>query len=212
MKKSILVTGCIALISLAGCNRSKVDSVQAAENPTDAAAASSATAPVVATTIPAGTGLRVRLLGPLDTRSNRAGDRFTATLDEPLVSGDRVIVPKGTVFSGHVTQSRPSGRFKGRAVLALRLDTFELNGRSYPVATLSSARASKKKHGFGWIGGGTGGGALIGALAGGGEGAAIGAGAGAAAGTVGSVVTGKRQVHLPTEYPLRFTLANPIVI
>lgn len=208
MKKSILVLGCIALISLAGCSRSKVNTVQAAENPTDPAAST----PVVQTTFPAGTSIRVRLETSLDTRTNRAGDRFTAVLDEPLVSGDRVIIPKGTVFSGHVTQSRPSGRFKGRAVLALRLDSFDLNGRNYPVATTSSARASKKKHGFGWIGGGTGGGALIGALAGGGEGAAIGAGAGAAAGTVGSLATGKRELHLGAEYPLRFTLANPIVI
>lgn len=208
MKKSILVTGCIALISLAGCSRSKIDSVQAAENPTEASASPAASA----VTIPAGTSIRVRLEHALDTRTSRAGDRFTAALDEPLVSGDRVILPRGTLFTGHVTQSKPSGRFKGRALLALKLDSFERDGRSYPVTTTSSARASKKKHGFGWIGGGTGGGALIGALAGGGEGAAIGAGAGAAAGTIGSLATGKRELHLGAEYPLRFTLAQSIVL
>src|SRR5712691_4571792 len=93
--------------------------------------------------IPSGTVVHVRLLDTLDTKRNRAGDRFTATLDEPLVSGDRVIVPKGTPFRGHIVQARQSGRFKGRAAMALSLDSFDLNGRTYPLETNRSARASK---------------------------------------------------------------------
>jgi hypothetical protein len=66
----------------------------------------------------------------IDTRRNRAGDRFTATLAEPLVSRDRVVVPRGTRFSGHIVEAKPSGGFKGRAVLALKLDSMELHGRT----------------------------------------------------------------------------------
>jgi hypothetical protein len=223
MKKSILIT-CISLIALAGCNRSKIDSVQAAENPTGAvpvassdpsAAPPEASAPrTSAAMLPAGTNFRVRLQGALDTRSNRAGDKFTAVLDEPLVSGERVVVPKGTIFTGHVTRSTPSGRFKGRAVLAVQLDSFSQNGQTYVIRSTNSSRASHshKKHNWAWIGGGSGGGAAIGAIAGGGSGALIGAGAGAAAGTVGSAITGKRQVHLPAEYSLRFSLVEPITL
>jgi hypothetical protein len=238
MKKSIpvFIPGviCILLTALAGCNRQKIASVQAAENttatagatenptatagaaenPTPAAGADPATVAPQPVTVPAGTRVRVRLQEALDTRRNRAGDRFTAALDEPLVSGDRVVVPAGTEFTGHVTRSKPSGRFKGRAVLALQLDSFSENGQTYAIRSMSATRASAghKKHALAWIGGGSGGGAAIGALAGGGTGALIGAGAGAVGGTVGSAITGKRQVHLPAEYELRFALSEPITL
>jgi hypothetical protein len=164
--------------------------------------------------VPAGTRVRVRLLDSLDTKYTRPGQRFSASLDEPLVSGNRVVVPRGTVFHGRVTEAKSSGRFKGRAVMALHLTSFTMNGRTYPIHSNSSARVSAghKKHHLAWIGGGTGGGAAIGAMAGGGVGAAIGAGAGAAAGTVGSAITGKRQVRLPAESTMTFTLRAPLSI
>ena len=162
--------------------------------------------------MPAGASFRVRLLETIGTRRNRAGDVFTASLDEPLVDGDRVVVPKGTMFSGHILESKPSGRFKGRAVLELRLDSFSLNGQVYQISSTDSSRVSKghTRHNLTWIGGGAGGGALVGAAAAGGPGALIGMGAGAAAGTVGSVFTGKREVTLPVETTLRFSLESPV--
>jgi hypothetical protein len=151
------------------------------------------------------------LIEALDTRRTRVGDRFTASLDEPLVVGDRVVVPQGASFYGRVTQSKTSGRFKGRAVLALKLDSFEINGQRHDIRSTNSTRISTghKKHHLLWIGGGSGGGAAVGAIAGGGAGALIGAGAGAAAGTIGSAITGKRQVSLPAETPVTFTLQEP---
>jgi len=162
--------------------------------------------------IPAGTVVHVRLLDTLDTKRNRTGDRFTATLDEPLVAGDRVIVPKGTRFRGHIVQARQSGRFKGRAAMALSLDSFAFNGATYPLETTRSARSSRghKKRNWLWIGGGSGGGAAIGAIAGGGAGALIGAGAGAAAGTAGAAITGKRNLTIPVETRLAYTLESPV--
>ena len=161
-----------------------------------------------------GTRVRVRLAQTLDTKRNRAGDRFSATLDEPLVVGDRVAVPRGTPFEGHVVTSAESGRFKGRAALALRLDSFTLRGVTYDVATNRPSRVSAghKKRNWMWIGGGSGGGAAIGAIAGGGTGALIGAGAGAAAGTVGAAFTGKRHVILPVESPVTFALQAPVAV
>jgi hypothetical protein len=208
MKRQVLAI-CAGLLALAGC--SKVPgSAEAVGNPS--AGALSASSAVREFTIPEGTSFRVRLQETLDTRRNRAGDRFTAALDEPLVDGNRVVIPKGTNFAGHVVTSRPSGRFKGRAVLALKLDSFTLDGATYDIQSTSSSRVSAghKKHHFLWIGGGSGGGAAIGAIAGGGTGALIGAGAGAAAGTVGSAITGKRQVSLPAETSLRFRLETPV--
>ena len=162
--------------------------------------------------IPSGTPLHVRIDSSIDTRRNRAGDPFTATLSQPIEVSGRVVVPAGTRFDGHVTTAAASGRFKGRAVLGLRLDSFRLNGRTHPVRTTSVDRvsAAHKKRNAVLIGGGAGLGAAIGAIAGGGKGALIGAGAGAGAGTVGAGVTGKREVGIGAETPLRFTLRAPI--
>jgi len=164
--------------------------------------------------LPPGTSVRVRLAQTIDTKRNRAGDRFSATLDEPLWWENRVAVPRGTPFEGHVVTSAESGRFKGRAALALRLDSFSLKGVRYDVNTNRPTRTSRghKKRNWLWIGGGSGGGAAIGAAAGGGAGALIGAGAGAAAGTVGAAFTGKRHVTLPVESPVTFALQAPVAI
>ena len=67
-----------------------------------------------------------------------------------------------------------------------------------------------KKRNLVAIGGGSGVGAAIGAIASGGTGALIGAGAGAVAGTVGAAVTGKKEVTIPAESVVRFTLGAPV--
>ena len=206
--KTILYPTLALLLWAGGCSRTP--SVEAASDPKGNPVAAAFAAPAIE--IPSGTIARVRLLETLDTKRNRAGDRFTATLDEPIVSGDRVVVAKGTPFAGHIVEARSSGRFKGRAAMALSLDSFELDGIRYPLETTRAARSSAahKKHNWLWIGGGSGGGAAIGAIAGGGAGALIGAGAGAAAGTVGAAFTGKRNVTIPVESRLAFTLREPV--
>jgi hypothetical protein len=210
-KQVLVVTICVGLAGLSACNRNGSPVVQANANPAPTVA------PPPTFTLDAGAQIPVRLQETLDTRRNRAGDQFTAVLDAPLVSGDQVgaqvIVPKGTPFYGHITQAAPSGRFKGRAVMALTLDSFQLNGQTYPVTSTSTERVSRghKKRNWLWIGGGAGGGAAIGAAAGG-PAALIGAGAGAAAGTVGAAITGKRQVELPTETRITFKLLSAVQI
>lgn len=225
----------ILVLAAAGCNRGQVTPVAADSSappevnggmktsgvktlvertPAPAASAAPRRARRSDLILEPGTSVRVRLAQTIDTKRNRSGDRFSATLDEPLVVGDRVAVPRGTPFQGHVVTSAESGRFKGRAALALRLDSFSLNGVKYDVSTNRPARVSKghKKRNWLWIGGGSGGGAAIGAIAGGGTGALIGAGAGAAAGTVGAAFTGKRHVTLPVETPVTFALQAPVAV
>jgi hypothetical protein len=164
-------------------------------------------------TLPQGTLFEVRLAETLDTRRNRTGDRFTATLDTPIITQNGAeIIPRGANFSGRVDTSRASGRLKGRAVMTLELDAFELNGKKYTISTSHAARVSgsHKKRNIILIGGGAGTGAGIGALAGGPAGALIGAGAGAGAGTLGAVFTGKKQVSIPVETRLGFELRGPV--
>ena len=115
-------------------------------------------------TIPATTRLRVRINESLDTKRNRTNDGFSAVLESPVVIGDRVALPQGTGFHGHILVSRSSGRLKGRAELSLVLDEVELAGTNYPIDTRSNARVSRghKRRNWGWIGGGSGVGATMG--------------------------------------------------
>src|SRR5262249_46716542 len=154
----------------------------------------------------------IRLAQSIDTNRDRPGTPFLAHVSAPVMHNGKVILPRGTVCHGHVAESRPSGRLKGRAVLSLYLDSFDLNGRKYTIETSAPYFTSKshKKRNLAIIGGGAGGGAAIGALAGGGMGAAIGAGAGTVAGVTGAAITGKRQVHLASESRVTFNLRQAV--
>jgi hypothetical protein len=162
--------------------------------------------------IPAGTRIEVRLAQTLDTKYARPGDRFSATLDNPIVAGDHVLVPRGTPFKGTIEQSRSSGRLRGRAVMVVRLQSFHLNGVTYPIATSTdtAVSGSHKKHNLEFMGGGPAAGAGIGAVAGGGAGALIGAGAGAVAGTASALITGRKNVKLPVESRMVFSLRSGV--
>ncbi|HUP02462.1 MAG TPA: hypothetical protein VMU19_00640 [Bryobacteraceae bacterium] len=164
--------------------------------------------------IPAGAEVHVRLDQGLSTKHDRAGEGFEATLYAPITVGGRVVAPKGTRFHGRVLEAKQSGRFKGRAVMELALDSFQLNGVRYNIGTRPDVRTSgsHKKRNLVLMGGGAGGGAAVGAAAGGGTGAMIGAGIGAAAGATTAFLTGHKNVALRAETPLEFTLKSPVQV
>jgi hypothetical protein len=198
-------------VAAAKGNPEPVERVQPAPQPQGLATdpAPSAEMPGGATVVlPRGSVLRVRIDQAIDTRRNRAGDHFHASLTAPVLVHGKAVLPGGTEFTGHITQSDASGRLKGRALLAVTLDSFRLNGKEYRVHTGSVERlsAAHKKRNLGFIGGGTGLGAALGAIAGGGKGALIGAAAGAAAGAAGAAATGKLEVGIGAETVLTFPL------
>jgi hypothetical protein len=106
------------------------------------------------------------------------------------------------------------GHFAGGALLSLKLDSITVDGQQLPVrtATLTQTLKGKGKRTAVIAGGGAGLGALIGGLAGGGKGAAIGAAAGGGAGTAGSAYTGNKEIILPAESAVAFTLKAPLTI
>ena len=162
--------------------------------------------------IPPGTRLRVRLDQDLGSKISMPGDTFGATLIDPVVVDNTVVLPQGARAEGTVIEARPLGRFKGGAMLAIRLERVRTGWGVYPVSTttVERAEAGKGRRTAEFIGGGGGLGALIGGLAGGGEGALIGALAGAGAGTAGTAFTGNRQIVLPAETVLTFRLERSI--
>jgi hypothetical protein len=130
-----------------------------------------------------------------------------------LVNG-QVVIPKGARAEGTVVDAKPLGRFKGGAALAIRLERVQTTAGSYPVATstVSKVEQGKGKRSAAFIGGGAGLGALIGGLAGGGKGALIGGLVGAGGGTAGTAMTGNKQIFLPAETLLTFTLEHSVHI
>lgn len=165
-------------------------------------------------TIPANAVITVRTSQELGSKISQSGDTFTATVARPVDVGGAVVIPDGAKATGTVVAAHPLGRFKGGALLELRLTSVEINGRSVPVETAAIARTEKGKgkRTATLIGGGAGLGAIIGGIAGGGKGAAIGALAGAGAGTAGTAFTGNKEIVIPAEYALSFKLKNPVEV
>jgi hypothetical protein len=92
-----------------------------------------------------------------------------------------------------VVDAKALGRFSGGASLTLKLTSTNLR-----TAVLA--------------GGGAAVGALIGGLAGGGKGAGIGALAGGGAGTGGAAFTGNKDIVLPAESAISFTLEQSLEV
>jgi len=168
----------------------------------------------MAMVIPAGTTVTVRLGQSVGSKISEAGQGFTATVASPVEVGGKALIPSGAEAAGTVVDAKPLGRFKGGAVLQLKLTSITVNGKSQAVETsaVSRSQAGKGKRTAVLAGGGAGLGALIGGLAGGGKGAAIGALAGAGAGTGGAAFTGNKDIVLPAESALTFKLEQPLTV
>ncbi len=165
-------------------------------------------------TVPEGTDLTVLLDQSLSSMENHPGDMFQASVAVPIVIDGKTVVPKDARVKGHVVDAQASGRLSGIARLVLTLDSVEVSGELYDIATSDEGRLGKnhnKRNGI-LIGGGAGLGALIGGIAGGGKGAVIGSAAGAGAGTAGAAYSGKKDIRVPAETRLTFQLARSATI
>jgi hypothetical protein len=147
--------------------------------------------------VPADTEMRIQLTSPIDTKNNRAGDRFTAVVLMPAAY-------EGATIEGHIARLEKSGKVTGRTELALAFDTITLkDGREGALSAqlerviesetvkevdqegnVRSGSRSKESQVRG--GAGAAAGAVIGAIIGGVKGAVLGAVIGGAAG-VGTV-------------------------
>jgi hypothetical protein len=164
--------------------------------------------------VPEGTVLTVQTTTTLSTKSKVTGDRFRATLAQPLLFENREIASEGAEVTGQIIEADPGGRVKGVATLTVTLIGLAVNGKSVDIATHSvtqSADASKRKDAA-EVAAGAAVGAVIGAIAGGGKGAAIGTAAGGGAGAGVVLATRGEAALIPAESMLTFRLSQPLSV
>src|SRR6266851_2916619 len=141
--------------------------------------------------LPAGTNITIRMIDAVDSETNRIGQTFRANIDEPVVVGSQVVIPRGADAVVKLVDSKESGKIAGRTELGLDLMSVRVGGKMADISTqeVTKASGSRGARSAKVIGGTTALGAIIGGIAGGGRGAAIGAGSGAAVGTGAEVLT-----------------------
>jgi len=176
--------------------------------------ASSAPAPVPkspAVTVPAGTTVNVRLSQPIDVDASHAGQTFKAIVDDPVMVGGSIAIPRGAAAVLQAAQVAQSGSMKGSDKITLKLNAVGFGGKMYEVASsyVESKGKGEGKRTARKIGGGAGLGAIVGGIAGGGSGAAIGAAVG---GVTGAAVAsgGEEHLQLPAETRLQFQLTTAV--
>ena len=178
-----------------------------------ASRATSAPAPRAASgvTIPAGTVVTVRMIDAIDSDVTGEGERFRASIDDPIVVDNQVVIPRNSDATVQVVRVEQSGRISGSDEVSLKLFDITVNGRPYEIASnyAEVKTGGKGKSTAKTTAVTTGVGAALGAIFGGGKGAAIGAGAGAGTGVAVSAGRGKR-LRIPSETRLDFVLRAPL--
>ena len=220
----VLLLSAVLAFSL-GCNKQSAPAAgsssaagadnSAAQPGANSASSESSAARVPETlTIPAGKVITIRLADAVGSKISQPGQSFGGSLAKTVEVDGEVAIPEGAKVEGEVVDAKPLGRFAGGALLQLRLNSIRVNGDSMPVqtATVTQTLKGKGKRTAVLAGGGAGLGALIGGLAGGGKGAAIGAVAGGGAGTAGTAFTGNKEIVLPAESAVAFTLKESLKI
>jgi hypothetical protein len=185
----------------------------AAATASPAAAAAPKKAAPRPVTVPAGTPLNVRLTQGIDVDASQAGMTFKGIVDDPVMVGGVVVIPRGASAVLQAVNVQQSGTMKGSDKISLKVNAIGFGGRMYEVVTgyvETKGKGEGKKTGR-KIGGGAGLGAIVGGIAGGGEGAAIGAVVG---GVAGAAVAsgGEEHLKIPAETRLQFQLTAAVNI
>lgn len=99
----------------------------------------------VAAEIPQGTHVLLRMENSISTRTAQEGDYVYLRTASPVAVQGAIALPAGSYVQGVVSASKRSGRVKGRAELAIRLETVTLaTGQAYKFAPhLSSVDAGE---------------------------------------------------------------------
>jgi hypothetical protein len=190
--------------------------IQAVSGPDNQASASNEVNLPATLTIPAGTVVPVRVSQWISSDKNQPGDRFSATLEQPIVANGWVVARRGQTMIGRVSVAQKASHNGGVSQLGVELNELTLvDGQVLPAKTQmvrGEPQSTPPGRNVGIVGTTTALGAVIGAAADGGEGAAIGAGLGATAGLIGILSTRGNPTIIYPESVLTFRLDVPITV
>ena len=158
--------------------------------------------------VPIGTNLKIRLNDTISSKESRAGDKFTASVMDPVRFNEATV-------HGHVRSIVKSGKVKGRTTINLSFDSIDMPGpdgkqgvmhgyvtRVYGsdsgksdeeggVQSEGRGKQTVKRAGVGATAG-----AILGGIMGGGKGAGIGLILGGAAGAGSLAIKGSKELKL----------------
>ncbi len=180
--------------------------------------------------VPVDTLFRLRLRQGLSSRTAQKGDTFTAEVIAPVVVGDVVAVPAGSLVTGRVTSVTRAARRRS-GTIAVTFEELQLpSGQKYKIfGSLASLETPEGEHrevssegevkqrtsikrDAVFIGGGAGVGAIIGAAAGGGKGAGVGAAIGAGLGTAAALLRKGAEVEVPSGTEIGMVLDRELIL
>ena len=183
------------------------------QKPAATPAAAKPAAPRPQIVIPAGTAIRVRTLENIDVDATKAGATFKGSVDDPIMIGGSVVVPRGAEVTLQASKVQQSGKMKGSDLIELKLNSVVISGARRQVVTTfhQVSGGSEGKKTTRKLIGGAGLGAIVGGIAGGGTGAAIGAVVGTAGGAAISA-SGQQHLKVPAETRMEFRLEAELKI
>jgi hypothetical protein len=164
--------------------------------------------------LPSGTELTVRTAEDIDSSTAVVGQTFSAIVERDIRGeSDDVIIPTGS-HAVLVVRQISTGGTTGSPDMVLDMQSMTVSGRRYLVSTADLRKDTgtgigKNKRTAETVGGGAALGTIIGAIAGGAKGAAIGVLVGAAGGAGVQVLNKGKDVRVPAETLLTFTLNKP---
>ena len=97
-------------------------------------------------TISEETVISVRLTEPIDVKESHPGQEYTATINEPVLANNQVVIPRGTAARIRLLHSRKAGHIRGRAEVVVEVVGVILNNNNYPI---QSSVMQKKGPGVG---------------------------------------------------------------
>jgi hypothetical protein len=165
-------------------------------------------------TLPSGTELTVRTAEDIDSSTAVVDQTFSAIVERDIRGeSDSVIIPAGS-HAVLVVREISSGGTTGSSDMVLDMQSMTVSGRRYLVSTTDLRRDTgtglgNNRRTAETVGGGAALGTIIGAIAGGAKGAAIGVLVGAAGGAGVEVLNKGKDVRVPAETLLTFTLNKP---
>lgn len=112
----------------------------------DADRSEAAAANMMTLTVPAGTDLTLTIDDELSSRKNKAGDAFTAKVNQDIRDANgRVAIESGSTVNGLVVAVKPAPNRRTPGTLTLTLSTIEQNGQTFPlVAQINEVQSERR--------------------------------------------------------------------